>query len=259
MWRSHTSLTFERYHIMITRIHWTTSECNAVLQKALALYHSGGMQSQLAALRIAQTQELPKERHRAFTTHSAATVELRHMQDTYPAYIKSLAQKPLEQKEVVTPTVVDPVPPAPSEPPPAPPPTISLDAMVEAIAARVAATLVQAIKREVKELEHEFKLEKHNPTYEGVRICKPHVTIIGLLPDQEHLMQREYGDKFVLRFLGNEAARHADVVKAHAYLLMKNFISHAVYNKYKSLPQHVLIDGGMSTLRMWFNTKGVEL
>ena len=240
---------------MITRIHWTTSERNAVLQKALALYHSGGMQSQLAALRIAQTQELPKERHRAFTTHSSATVELRHIQDAYPAYIKSLAQKPLGQKEVVTPTVVDPVPPAPSEPPP----VISLDAMVEAIAARIAATLVQAVKREVKELEHTFKLEKHNPTYEGVGVRKPHVTIIGLLPDQEHLMQREFGDKFVLRFIGNEAARHLDMGEAHAYLLMKNFISHAVYNKYKVLPQHVLIDGGMSTLRMWFNTKGAEL
>ncbi len=240
---------------MTTRIHWTSSERNAVLQKALALYHTGGMQSQLVALRVAQTQELPKERHRAFATHSAATAELKHMQDAYPAYIKSLAQQPLAQKEVVTPTVVDPVPPAPLEPLPA----ISIDAMVDAIAAKIAATLVQAIKREVKELEHTFKLEKHNPDYEISGIHKPHVTIIGLLPDQEQHMQREFGNKFVLRFIGNEAAKHVDMGEAHAYLLMKNFISHAVYNKYKILPQHVLIDGGMSALRMWFNTKGVEL
>jgi hypothetical protein len=161
----------------------------------------------------------------------------------------------LKAKKVQPPTVVDPLYPAPSEPPP----LVSLDAMVEAIAARIASTLVQAVKREVKELEHTFKLEKHNPAYEGVGVRKPHVTIIGLLPDQEHLMQREFSDKFVLRFVGNEAARHLDIGEAHAYLLMKNFISHAVYNKYKVLPQHVLIDGGMSTLRMWFNTKGVEL
>lgn len=240
---------------MTTRIHWTIKERNAVLQKALALYHNDGLQSQLAALRLAQT-ELPKDRQRAFTTHSAATVELRHMQDAYPAYIKSLTPQPLGlHKEVVTPTVVDPVPPVPQEPPP----VMSIDAMIDAIAARIASTLVQAVKREVKELEHMFKLEKHNPSYEGVGVHKRHVTIIGLLPDQEQLMQREFGNKFELRFIGNEAARHVDMGEAHAYLLMKNFISHAVYNKYKVLPQHVLIDGGMSTLRMWFNTKGAEL
>lgn len=240
---------------MTTRIHWTVAERTAVLQKALALYHTGGTQSQLAALRAAQTHELPKERHRAFATHSSAVPELKRMQELYPEYVKSLTPEPLEQEKVVTPTVVDPVPPAPSEPPP----VISIDAMVDAIAARIAATLVQAVKREVKELEHTFKLEKHNPTYEGAGTSKPHVTIIGLLPDQEQHMQREFGNKFVLRFIGNEAAKHVDMGEAHAYLLMKNFISHAVYNKYKILPQHVLIDGGMSALRMWFNTKGAEL
>ena len=46
---------------------------------------------------------------------------------------------------------------------------------------------------------------------------------------------------------------------ADAYLLMKNFINHPLYHKYQVFPNHVLIDGGMSTLRMWFHTKGTEL
>lgn len=240
---------------MTTRIHWTDNERNAVLSKALELHQKGSAISHFEALRTAQTYVLSKERQRAFATHSSATAELKHLRARAKYYTHSMAPEVPPQQEVVTPTVVNPVPPAPPEPPQ----PSTLDAMIEAIAAKIAATLVQAVKREVKELEHTFKLEKHNPTYEASGIHKPHVTVIGLLPEQEQHIQREFGDKFVLRFLGNEAARHAYIPMAAAYLLMKSFISHAVYDRYKTYPQHVLVDGGMTALRMWFNTKGAEL
>jgi hypothetical protein len=151
------------------------------------------------------------------------------------------------------------VPPAPSDDILPALGSISMEDLIGEIAKRIADKLATAIQHEVKELEHNFKLQKHDPTYASKGLFKKRITIIGLLNDQEQVITREFSDKFALKFLGNEAARHADIATADAYLLMKNFISHAIYGKYQKLPQHVLIDGGMSTLRMWLNTKGAEL
>jgi len=232
---------------MTTRIHWTEEERELVIARALELVHLYDL-SFYDALRQAQVG-LPTQRQRSFTTHSSAAAEIKLLRTRHTAYEASMAKK------VVPPTVVDPVPPAPPEPQLA----ISIDAMIEAIAVRIASMLGQAIKREVKELEHAFKLEKHDPTYAGSSIHKPRVVVIGLIPDQEQLITREFQDRFALKFINAADAKHATVPDANAYLLMKNFISHAVYDKYQAYPQHVLIDGGMSALRMWFNTKGGEL
>ena len=59
--------------------------------------------------------------------------------------------------------------------------------------------------------------------------------------------------------MSTEYAIGAKPIEADAYLLMKTFIKHAVYNKYREDPRHVLIDGGLTTLRTWLTTEGVKL
>ena len=236
---------------MTTRIHWTETERELVIGRALELMHLYEL-SFYDALRQAQVG-LPTHRQRSFTTHSSATAEIKLLRIRHAAYEASMAKK------VVPPTVVDAVPPAPPVPSPAPRPELTLDELVQAIATKVATMLTQSIQREIKELEHTFQLQKHNPSYVGIGTHKPYIAVIGLLPDQAHHIEREFGDKFALKFIRSEDARHATIPHAQAYLLMKNFIDHSVFHKYQSLPQHVLIDGGMSALRMWLNTKGAEL
>jgi hypothetical protein len=236
---------------MTTRIHWTENERELVVERALELVHQHDL-SFYDALRQAQVR-LPTHRQRSFTTYSSATAEIKLLRTRHAAYEASMAKK------VVPPTVVDSVPPAPPVPSPVPQPELTLDELVQAIATKVAVMLTESIKREIKELEHTFQLQKHNPSYASSGTPTPHIAVIGLLPGQAHQIEREFGDRFALKFIRSEDAKHAAIPYAQAYLLMKNFIDHSVFHKYQPFPQHVLIDGGMSALRMWFNTKGVEL
>lgn len=239
---------------MPIRIHWTEQERQEVIDKAAEVFDRGNV-SHLEALRVAQNLTLPTHRLRTFATHSAAKSEIKQLKEAYNKRL--LAGIKREAKVTTTPEVS-----TPSEPPVAQPSgldTASMEALIGEIAKRIAASLTTAIHHEVKELEHSFKLQKHDPTYASTGLFKKRITIIGLLNDQEQAIAREFSDKFALKFLGNEAARHADIASADAYLLMRNFISHAIYGKYQKFPNHVLIDGGMSTLRMWLNTKGAEL
>jgi hypothetical protein len=102
-------------------------------------------------------------------------------------------------------------------------------------------------------------VEKHNPTYAATNSYKPRVVIIGLLGDQVHSITREFEEHYDIKCIDTDRAMGMEPPSANAYLLMKNFINHPLYHKYQVYPQHVLIDGGMSTLRMWLNTKGKEL
>jgi len=239
---------------MATRIRWTDAEREDVIKHAVDVYIKNDT-SHLEALHLGQNLALPTYRRRTLATHSAAKDEIRLLKDAYNAYISTLQKR----KDVVAPTAEVLRSPEPSGVQPAAADAMSMDALIAEIAKRIAASLTTAIEREVKELEHSFKLQKHDPTYKSQHIFKKRIVIIGLLNDQEQAIMHEFDDKFKLKFLGNEAARHADISTADAYLLMKSFISHAVYGKYQKLPNHVLIDGGMSTLRMWLNTKGAEL
>lgn len=235
---------------MTSRIRWTEAERDAVLAQAVVEFHKNAS-SGLEALRVAQRKVLPISRQRSLQSHSAAHEDIKRLAALYRARLSSLLNTPPKE----TPTAAEPAPSvhidAPVEP--------TLDAMVASIAKRVALMLVQSIKHEIKELEHSFSLPKHDPTYANVHKQQPHVVIVGLLQDQAHLIEREYGKDYAFKFIRAEDAKHASIPTASAYLLMKSFISHAVFDKYQKLPQHVLIDGGMSTLRSWLSTKGKEL
>lgn len=239
---------------MNTRIRWTEKERSQVVQEAVKLYSLGNI-SYLEALRRAQNSALPISRIRTLASHSAAQPEIKLLKEAYDSYVQNLRY----------PKPVLPIPPIDSkssDPSDEVLPYLesaTTEELINEISRRIASSLTKAIQHEIHELEHSFKLEKHDPTYEKTGIFKKRVCIIGLLPEQEKLIDREFSSSFSLKFLGNEAARHADIPTADAYLLMKSFISHAVYGKYQKLPQHVLIDGGMSTLRMWLNTKGQDL
>ena len=235
---------------MISRIRWTEAERDAVLAQAVVEFHKNAA-SGLEALRVAQRKVLPVSRQRSLHSHSAAHEDIKRLAALYRARLSSLLNTPPKE----TPTAAEPAPPvhidAPVEP--------TLDAMVASIAKRVALMLVQSIKHEIKELEHSFSLPKHDPTYANVHKQQPHIVIVGLLQDHVHFIDREYGKDYAFKFIRADDAKHASIPAASAYLLMKPFISHAVFDKYQKLPQHVLIDGGMSTLRSWLSTKGKEL
>ncbi len=232
------------------KIFWTAEEREAVMQDAIRLYHAGGYTLQ-DAVKAAQRLALPEHRQRSFAG-SASTADL-------TKELRSRANERITRK--VTPTVAVSVA---SEPHPVPL-TLTIDPLqdaIKAIAMNIADRIADEVRqqlRQVQELDHYFTLAKHNGAYEGQRLFKPRVTIIGLLNDQVHHIEREFGDTFSIRCIDTDRAMGLNPPDADAYLLMKNFINHPLYHKYQVFPNHVLIDGGMSSLRMWFHTKGKDL
>lgn len=233
------------------KIRWTAHERNTVISNAVKYYNSGSYTA-IAALRQAQQLMLPTHRRRSMQSHSAV-----------PDLIKLLKQESLQiiakQKDVVIPTQQETKAPAPIEVPQTNTPAGLLDDLVNSIAQRFISGLKEQVRIAVHELEHEFKLEKHNPTYGSSGKTLPRVVIIGLLGDQVHSITREFADRYDIKCIDTDRAMGMTPPDANAYLLMKNFINHPLYHKYQVFPNHVLIDGGMSTLRMWLQTKGQEL
>ena len=137
-----------------------------------------------------------------------------------------------------------------------------LEDAINAIAMHLASKIADQMRSklgEVQELEHYFNVKKHDPSYNSDRILKPRIAIIGLLGDQVHAIQHEFSGDYSIKCIDTDRAMGMNPPDADAYLLMKNFINHPLYHKYQKFPNHVLIDGGMSSLRMWFHTKGTEL
>ena len=239
---------------MSKRIFWTDDERRQVLHHALRYLQSGTF-SELDSLRQAQEFVLSAARHRAFASYSAAKPEINAL--------KAMAIAAIQRKrEVESPIIATPQPPVPPDAQPSMP-ADSIDALVATIAQLIATQLATAIKSAVQttvqELEHTYRLPKHDPSYAIDHEQKKRVVIIGLLNDQVHAITREFGEVFNIKCIDTDRAMGMSPPDADAYLLMKNFINHPLYHKYQAFPNHVLIDGGMSTLRMWFNTKGKAL
>lgn len=232
------------------KIRWTEHERDLVIMTAVEYYNSGTY-SPIAAIRQAQVV-LEPYRRRKLLSHSAA-----------PDLIKELkvrsSQGIPKHKDVVIPTQQETKAPAPIEVPQTNTPAGLLDDLVNSIAQRFVSGLKEQIKIAVQELEHEFKIEKHNPTYGSIGKTLPRVIIIGLLGDQVHSITKEFADRYDIKCIDTDRAMGMSPPDANAYLLMKNFINHPLYHKYQAFPNHVLIDGGMTTLRMWLQTKGKDL
>lgn len=236
---------------MITKIRWNDREREEVLRTAAQYYNKGGYTA-LAALRQSQMLVLPAERRRSMQSHSAVPDLLKEL--------KVLAIKDVpRRKEVETTTPVEIMPPAPQEVVKTDAPVDLVDQLVNTITQRFILGLRESLQSAVKELEHEFKIEKHNPTYAAAGTKLPRVIIIGLLGDQVHAIVKEFSTQFDIKCIDTDRAMGMSPPDADAYLLMKNFINHPLYHKYQAFPNHVLIDGGMSTLRMWLLTKGKDL
>jgi len=235
---------------MIRKIHWTEDEHEQVLVAALALYLTGRW-TRFEAIKHAQ-KALPEERQRTLLTASTCTNMSKVL------YERSLL-KPSKPLAIGLPTALDSMPSEPPSTPPEPPVIgDTLDDLVGLIAKHIAQTFKTQIKAAVKELEHEYRLLKHDPAYASSSIYKPRVVIIGLLADQGQIITQQFPNLHI-RCIDVTRANGMNPVDADAYLLMKNFISHPLYHKYRGFPNHVLIDGGMTTLRAWLNTKGSEL
>ena len=236
---------------MLNKIRWTPVERNLVIETAVTFYNQGNY-SPIAAIRQAQQIVLLSNRRRSLASHSAA-----------PDLIKLLKQKAAQevpkQKVVETTTPVEIMPPAPQEVVKTDAPVDLVEQLVNTITQRFILGLRESLQIAVKELEHEFKLPRHNPEYGAIGKSLPKVVIIGLLGDQVHAITKEFSDRYEIKCIDTDRAMGMSPPQANAYLLMKNFINHPLYHKYQAFPNHVLIDGGMSTLRMWLNTKGQDL
>lgn len=236
------------------RIRWTSRERGEVIASAAKKLNAG--------LRIGEAlwqgqQVLDPSRWRSKTSLTAAGDII--------ALVRKLAASTLPTKHIEAPVAIEHKE-LPSQPPVVvssahlePQDSANIDSLVQAIAAKIADSIKTEVVKVVKELEHEFKVAKHNPEYAAKGKNKPCIIIIGLRADQESMIENEYSNRYILRFLTTDEAKHAAIPKAAAYLLMKNFISHAVFELYQPLKNHVLIDGGMTALRGWLSTKGAEL
>jgi len=235
---------------MSAKIRWTDRERELVLSKATELIHMHGYNT-MEALRQAQQQVIAFNRQRPLVSRGYCVDLVKEIKyrtvnvvPVKPAPV--VEQAPAAKEPILKPTgVLDH--------------STSLDSLINALAKQVAETFKQHVKVAIKELEHEFKVEKHNPSYAATGSFKPRVVIIGLLGDQVHSITKEFQDRYDIKCIDTDRAMGMEPPTANAYLLMKNFINHPLYHKYQAYPQHVLIDGGMSTLRMWLNTKGQEL
>ena len=236
---------------MLNKIRWTPVERSIVIDSAVEFYNEGTY-SPIAALRQAQQIVLLPNRRRSMQSHSAV-----------PDLIKLLKQKAAQevpkQKVVETTTPVEIMPPAPQEVVKTDAPVDIVEQLVNTITQRFILGLRESLQIVVKELEHEFKLPRHNPEYGAIGKSLPKVVIIGLLGDQVHAITKEFSDRYEIKCIDTDRAMGMAPPQANAYLLMKNFINHPLYHKYQAFPNHVLIDGGMSTLRMWLQTKGKDL
>lgn len=220
-------------------IRWTSIERDRLVTSATSLMRTGKYRM-LEAFRQAQNTAIDTDRHRNIQT-------LQILGD-----LPKLVQKELLKPESYAvpdtqPSIADIAP-------------TTLDSLVQTIATHIAQILKTEVTKVVTELEHEFKVKRHNPECESNNAYghRPKIVVIGLLPHQEHSMSTEF-PQYAFYFMSTEYAIRAKVIEADAYLLMKNFIKHAVYEKYKKDPRHVLIDGGMTALRAWLTTKGAEL
>lgn len=212
-------------------IHWTESERSKLLDHAAKLIQTNNF-SILDAVRHAQTAVLSTDRHRNLQSISVLGTGFVHQ---------------LKQRASIT------YQSQPWEPPitESVPTTSRLDDLVMSIAEYIADSIKTEIRKAVVELEHEFRLKKHNPEVSSeIRLHKPKIVVIGLLPHQEHSISGEFMS-LSFYFMSTDYANRAPVVDADVYLLMKNFINHTIYERYKPYPQHVLIDGGLTTLRTW--------
>lgn len=236
---------------MIHKIRWTQVERNLVIETAVTFYNQGNY-SPIAAIRQAQQIVLLSNRRRSLASHSAA-----------PDLIKLLKQKAAQdvptQRVVVSTTPVEIMTPAPPVVVKTDAPVDLVEQLVNTITQRFILGLRESLQIAVKELEHEFKIPKHNPEYNAIGNALPKVVIIGLLGDQVHAITKEFSNRYEVKCIDTDRAMGMSPPQASAYLLMKNFINHPLYHKYQAFPNHVLIDGGMSTLRMWLNTKGQDL
>jgi len=224
----------------MNKIRWTEHERHLVIITAVEYYNSGTY-SPIAALRQAQVVLSP-DRRRRLHSHSAA-----------PDLIKELkvrAMRDVPQQRAAKPTTPEP---SKIEAREASDMTLekSFDGLVRTLAEKFAQVLKQEVKRVVLELDHEFKVQKHDPSYAATGVSKPRVVVIGLLGDQVHSVNREFGSMFDLKFIDTDRAMGMTPPDADIYLLMKNFINHPLYHKYQVYPNHVLIDGGMTSLRTW--------
>ena len=235
---------------MNVKIRWTDRERELVLSKATQLMHTGGYNI-MEALRQAQQQVIVPDRRRPLVSRGYCVDLVKEVKHRAANVVPVKAAPVLVQAPKVEETMPAPMSVLDH--------STSLDSLINALAKQVAETFKQHVKVAIKELEHEFKLEKHNPTYAATGSFKPRVVIIGLLGDQVHSITKEFQDRYDIKCIDTDRAMGMEPPSANAYLLMKNFINHPLYHKYQAYPQHVLIDGGMSTLRMWLNTKGQEL
>lgn len=251
------------------RTKWTPEEIEIVLTAAAPLYFNDRL---TYAQAFARAQEhLPLERRRKLHSQGLAELskQLRMRMQVPIAKSKQLQKEmspsePLRDPQSVE-LMVTPIEQAPAGSVDIQstgvhlPIEQALQRLITAIVGHIVDEINVQVPKALQELEHSFKLPRHNAEYAANGKHKPRIMIVGLLQQQGKMIAQEFANTFDIHHVDTDKALSACPIDASAFLLMRNFISHAVFDKYQQFPNHVLIDGGMTAVRTWLHSKGKEL
>ena len=153
-------------------------------------------------------------------------------------------------------TTTAPLPPLPTIPQLSPEPTKdlgrSLDELLRLVGQRIVSTVMEAVREEIEAQLGRLTSELVEQQLPKERPNLPKILILGLLPGQEKMMQREFGDCFNLSFQkkgdGGSSLRAKAQGAAHV-LAMTDFISHSMAHTISSHPNYHRVPGGMTALR----------
>lgn len=173
----------------------------------------------------------------------------------------------------LAPTYESPVKYVPVSPDPAPlatpeTPKSSLDGAIEGLVSALVTRITTDVQTRVEELVAESiepklvgMIERMTAKVGGkqtaIPVSKPkllRVLIVGLLPEQQHMIQKEFSDTLDTRFVGtseNIKVLKSNAAQADRVFAMQDFISHSTVDAIVSASgvTPVVVKGGMTHLR----------
>lgn len=246
------------------RVAWVTSEIEKVAAEAARVLAAGMTMSHVTAVKMAQGVVLPPERRRNLMGGMEA---IRTVEPAIQAALKAIKAGGVDAPRAAPP------------PPPETPTDIFLRAVghpapveqagyqliktvdqlatdlaeqfAKAFADRFQVALERALVAGMQQANQRAQAElKQLP---GVRAHLPKVAIIGLLPDQVHMIEQEFKEMLDVRCHTTDYARGRGRIIAHGadvVVLMTKFISHDTQESVKPYAKRLeLVSGGMTALR----------
>lgn len=236
------------------RIRWTEEERADIYERLVEVYAEGKRTDPSSILQLAQ-RVLPIERRRKI--YSSMVYNLRDWmhQAKMEAYTRArdrkltevaLANKPVTEQPAPQPVELD----------------ISqlfeklFDQLAKRVASEVAATLSERLSALEKTYKNTQPVAEVNPvavaTPQPTKSRRKRITVVGLKGQQVTTIEQKYQD-IDFTFFTSEDAQSRSLVEADHTILMTKFINHAVYGKYRHVPNMKHCNGGVSDLCTMIN------